>query len=74
MAQRLEVHYRWQITEWEHLDLLSDPLFPVIVVDDRLLRDNVDIIGFLSKHKLTFEQFIQRVPDDYTGTTAILQC
>lgn len=43
-------------------------------MDDRLLRDNVDIIGFLSKHKLTFEQFIQRVPDDYTGTTAILQC
>jgi len=72
MAENLKVEYRWQFTEWEQMEILPVPVFPIIVVDDELLRDSFEIEEFLERHKLSFEEFTQRVPDDYDGALAIL--
>ena len=70
--QRLEVHYRWQITKWEQLDLIPYPVWPAIIVDDVLLEQTCTINDFLREYDISLEEFIARVPHGFVGTTAIL--
>ena len=70
--QRLEVHYRWQITEFELLTMRKYPVWPAIIVDDVILKHTYQIDEFLKEHSISFEEFIERVPDGYNGTTNIL--
>ena len=70
--RKLEVHYRWQITEWGTLEMLKYPVWPAIIVDDKVLRETSDINSFLREHRLTFSQFLNRVPNGFVGTTSIL--
>jgi hypothetical protein len=68
----LEIHYRWQITKWEQLEMLKYPVFPTIVVNEEVLETNADISEFLHQHGVSYEQLIEMVPDGFCGTTDIL--
>lgn len=77
--QTLEVHYRWQYTRWNHLDVLPGSLgqgvFPTVVIDDECLNNTelTELTEYLDKLGITFEEFIELVPDGYIGTTKILE-
>ena len=66
----LQVEYRWQFTKWEQMEMLPVEVFPLIVVNDELMEDSFQIEEFLNRHKLTFEEFILKVPNGYNGALA----
>lgn len=69
----LEVEYRWQFTYYEQMERLPmGEVFPLIVVDGEMLEDSFQIDAFLERQNVTFERFLELVPDGYKGDINIL--